>query len=107
MRRAASRTGARPIFVRGIRWRRAAVRNDDRRPIVAAAEGNARNVKLRPRMHVQIIAGGVAGGGARGTVFFELLRSDKQTDGIGKTAGKRGVAHSDSAPLHLVTVQQR
>jgi hypothetical protein len=48
------------------------IANDNRRAVVAAAEGDARNIELEARMIIEMIAGPLACGFAGGTVFFQF-----------------------------------
>src|SRR6266850_6663139 len=62
MRRTPARTGARQVCIHGFGRRLGAVRNDGRRTIIAAAEGDARDVELRAAVRFQVLAGAPARG---------------------------------------------
>src|SRR5262249_52851822 len=106
MGRPATGTGRRHIVVRLIRRRQRIVGNDDRRAVVTASEGDARNIEFEARMIIEMITGSLACGLTGETIFFEFRGWNEQPDRIGKTTRVGRVTSGDRLPLGFIAGQQ-
>src|SRR5262249_14987010 len=72
--------GRRDVDVGHVRRRRRAVRDDDRRAIIATTEGHAGNVEFGARVGIEVVAGGLARGITLRTRVLEFRRWNEAAD---------------------------
>src|SRR5919204_1365671 len=106
MRRPAAGAGARHVAVGTLGGRRRAVAHDRRRAVIAAAEGDARDVEFGAPMRREIFAGALARRGACGRVVLELRYRLKVAERIGEALRVGGVAHGERLTLDFVSREQ-
>src|SRR6266850_2467953 len=106
MRRTPARTGARQVCIHGFGRRLGAVRNDGRRTIIAAAEGDARDVELRAAVRFQIFSRAPARGIALRGVVLDFGRRRVQAERIGEALGVRRIPERERPALGLVALEQ-
>src|SRR4030088_954896 len=76
-----------------------------RRAVIAAAEGDARDVELRAAMRFQILAGAPARGVAARRVVLDFGRRRVQAERIGEALGVRRIPEGKRPALGLVALE--
>src|SRR5204863_3820395 len=106
MGRTPAGTGARHVGVHRFRRRRAAVADDGRRAVIAAAERDAGNVEFGASMGREIFAGAAACRFALRRIVLDFGHRLESAEGFGEAPGVGGVPYGERLALVLVALQK-
>src|SRR4051812_4982188 len=99
MRRPTARASGRDVAVHGFSRRRRAVANDRGRAVVAATEGDARDVELGATVRFEVLARTLARLGARSGLVLYLGHGLEIAERFGEAPGVRRIAFGERLAL--------